>query len=505
MKTIRNVQEKKLSYNRKIVERIAYILLWQISLIIATKEWALLIIGLGAVLIIDIPASWKQLASKWFSINNWVAAISLTMLYTMIGKGIAADSLIFYFKRLLLIGINAISFSFMLNSMREYRHRDIKQDKKEFAFQKVIIYTSQLCICILILGGYLKNPSSGSTQFDQYVGINSISQIIAMVCLFISVIPIVKVTYTAKTFLQSCLFSITTILLISSAQSRMTSAVMMTILIFLTGYITSKKKIKALGLIMTAGWSLYYSIILPILVLLAPAIHQHTNIAKILYTATGSRYSLAWSGNIWHENGLNFLNNEKASSILPFLEKSYYTDSFIENYAPYLNNSKQIMDKFIPNGPHSMPIDLLLGVTKVVDDYTIPQYVWGLSGILIIALIKEYYTIKTKEISNKEILMANTCLNALILSVITTQTQGTIYLPFSIATSLLIISYSKKPPPKPSGTKKELTANKEDNNDQLFVKILLLIGSPLLILAPFVIFTLSYLISKVYDYQHLIN
>lgn len=476
---------------------LTYILLWQLSVIIATREWALLLICLGTLLIIDIPTSMRQITKNWFSINNWVVALGLAMLYTMIGKDIADNSSIFYFKRLLIIGINGISFTYMLNEMREYRQRKVRQNENRLNLRKVIIYISQLCISMLILGGYLKNPASGSNQFDMYLGINGASQIIALICLLVSVVPILKVRYCTKTFLQSCLFSITTVLLISASQSRITSAVMMTIVIFLTGYMTELKVLKALGLVVTAGWSIYYAIILPILVVLAPIIHQQEAIVKVLYTMTGSRYSLAWSGNMWHENGLNLLNSEMASSKLPFLQNSYYTNNITENYGSALIGSRRILDTFIPNGPHSMPIDLLLGLTRVIDNFTIPLYVWGLSSLLLIILIMEYYTSRGGSASRKENLMVNLCFNALTLSVITTQTQGTIYLPFALATSIILISHSKKSRLKFAKEGKGTSTTLNDNNDRLWMKFLLFFGSPLLILMPFAIYGTTYLLSRI--------
>lgn len=478
-------------------EGLTYILLWQLSIIIATREWTLLLICLAALLIIDIPTSMRQITKEWFSINNWVVALGLTMLYTMIGKDIADNSSIFYFKRLLLIGINGISFSYMLNEMRECREKKISQNENRLNLRKVIIYISQVCISILVLGGYLKNPASGSNQFDMYLGINGASQIIALICLLVTVVPILKVRYCAKIFLQSCLFSITTILLISASQSRITSAVMMTIIIFLTGYVTERKILKKLGLIVTAGWSVYYSIILPILVVLAPTIHQQPAIVKVLYTITGSRYSLAWSGNMWHENGLNLLNSEIASSKLPFLQNSYYTSNITENYGSALIGSKKILETFIPNGPHSMPIDLLLGLTKVIDSFTIPLYVWGLSGLLLIILITEYYTSRGRSALHKEDLMVNLCFNALTLSVITTQTQGTIYLPFALSTSIILISHSKKPRLRFAKRGKVASTILNDNNDRLYIRFLLFFSSPLLILMPFVIYGTAYLLARI--------
>lgn len=414
-----------------------YKAIWQICIIASTNEWPLLLLGLGATLVFSKTKNWSEMRRWWFDINNWLIATFMTLLYTMIRHNVELNSLVFFAKRTILVSLTVLSLNYLLNY--ESTAKQVARVKKSsFLKDKAIYITSQVSISLIIIAPFIANQGADSDIFDQLLGIQGASKTTALIFL-IAAASLPLVMQANKNILAIyCLFTQTSTILFAGAQSRLTAGVMMTSMVYIFGYIHKNKIINTTGRTLTRLWIVYYACILPLFTIAAPIIHERTKwLAKILYTATGSRYTLTWSANLWHENGLNFFNNDKASSIFSFLSKPYFDTDFTSLYGLASEFWQHGADVYVPGGAHSIFISILLQI-KSITFLSATTYIVII--LFMVLLIAEYRSVVDSKNLYRSTRMSLEIFIALMLSILTTESISLTLFMLTLSTYLLLLT-----------------------------------------------------------------
>lgn len=465
-----------------------YKAIWQICIIASTNEWPLLFLGLGTTLLFSKNSNWPAIRRWWFDINNWLVATFMTLLYTMIRHNVEINSLVFFAKRTILVSLTALSLNYLLNYDSEAKL--VANPRRSSRLKSKAIYiASQISICLLIIAPFIANQGVDSDIFDQLLGIQGASKATSLIFLMAaSSMPLVM--KANKNILAIyCLFTLTSTILFAGAQSRLTAGVMGTSMIYILGYIHKSKILNLIGRTCTKLWIAYYAFILPLCTIAAPIIHERTKwLAKILYTVTGSRYTLTWSANLWHENGLNFLNNNKASSVFSFLSKPYFDTDFTSLYGTASELWKHGADVYVPGGAHSIFISMLLKSKSITLISATPYIVIALFMVL---LIVEYKNMINSEGIYRNTIMSLEVFIALMLSILTTESISLTLLMLTLSTYLLILTNNQKS--KNIAKSNGLTLHAIHSS--LKGKVLHW-SSPTILIMPIIIYGSAYLLAK---------
>ncbi len=496
-----NVKEKPYNANHKIALTL-YLIIWQVCIFASTHEWPLLFIGLGATLVFTTPQNWVDIKKWWFTIDYWLIALSLTLLYTIIRHNVELNSYVLFAKRTILITISVLSLSKILTIKDNPSWQPLKR-KSERLFARTAICISQTSITLLITAPFIKNKGS-VTAIDEYLGIPGISQGLAMMFLLAASTLPLSIKLSRKNFIQSCLFSITSTILFAGSQSSITAGVMLGGLVYVLGYIHKSILVKNLGCIITRLWIVYYGLFLPLSTIAAPIIHdQAKGLAKLLYTVTGSRYSLAWSANLWHENGLNFLNKQDASSVFGFLSKSYFDADFTSLYGAAAETWNHNADVFVPGGAHSLPIALLLESNSLT--LTIIA-TWTTLILASILLFKEYRKQVRNDNFNQGKKISVEIFTALTLSIIVAENIALSLSLLGLFTYVILISSDSS---RLKSESQDLTRNSESdsykNSREDIFDGFISFTSPIMIVAPFLIYTMAYILAKLRIFEYILK
>lgn len=479
-----NPTSKTVYSERESLKTCLFKAIWQACVIASIKEWPLLLLGLGSTLTFTAPRYWSEIREWWFDIKNWLIAIFLTFLYTMIRHNVELNSFVFFAKRSIIISLTALSLNYLLNDEESEKPRTKAEVYSELK-RKIVYITSQICISLLMIAPFIKNIGTGSGQFDDFLGLQGASQIIALILMITSAsLPLTRQA-NQRNLAMYCLFTTTSTLIFTGAQSRMTAGVMMTSIIYMFGYVHKKKLLKILGETLTRLWIIYYAIFLPLCTIAAPIIHDKAKwMAKILYTATGSRYTLAWSANLWHENGLNFLNNDKSSSIITFLSRAYFDPDFTSLYGGGSDPNIFLLD-----GAHSIYISILLKSQSLTFSLAIT---WAVLTLSIVLLFREY-----KSKVNSRNLSSNTTTSleifmALILSVLAAESVSISLTILSLATYALLLENSPTSAGKwPKDDIKQKTILNYSARDNI-----LSLTSPVIMVMPLILYGLACILAR---------
>lgn len=475
-----------------------YKAIWQICIIASTNEWPLLLLGLGTTLVFSKTKDWSEMRRWWFDINNWLIATFMTLLYTMIRHNVELNSLVFFSKRTILVSLTVISLNYLLNYENTAK-QTAKPRKSTNLKNKVIYITSQASISLIIIAPFIANQGVDSDIFDQLLGIQGASKTTALIFL-IAAASLPLVMQANKNILAIyCLFTLTSTILFAGAQSRLTAGVMMTSMVYIFGYVYKNKIINTTGRAFTRLWIIYYAYILPLLTISAPIIHERTKwLAKILYTVTGSRYTLTWSANLWHENGLNFFNNDKASSIFSFLSKPYFDADFTSLYGLASEFWQHGADVYVPGGAHSIFISMLLQSKSITFSSATICIVIILFMVLLIA---EYRNTVDSENLYRSTMISLEIFIALMLSILTTESISLTLFMLTLSTYLLLLTNNKTS--INIGKRNKITLN--TSHSCLRGKAALSWSSPSMLIMPLILYGGAYLLAKMNLFSYIIK
>lgn len=491
MNTLQKTNPTSMSFNSKEESgrSCLYKAIWQVCIIASTNEWPLLLLGLSSTLVFSKTNNWLEIKKWWFNINNWTIAIFLTLLYTIVRHNVELNSLVFFAKRIIIISLSVISLNYLLKQKRSAKPIQSAKTRSKL-IKKVVYITSQISISLFILAPFITNQGADSDIFDELLNIQGASQVLALIFLATAASLPIAMQASKKDFASYCIFTLTSTMLFNCSQSRMTAGVMLTSMIYILGYIHKNKVIDFIGKTVTKLWIVYYAVFLPICTIAAPVIHDKAKwLAKILYTATGSRYTLTWSANLWHENGLNFSNNDKASSIFSFLSNAYFDTDFTSFYGHASEFWKHDADIFVPGGPHSIFISTLLQSKSMT---FLLAGTWILITLFVVLLIREYREQFNLGNLSRDTIVSLEIFMALILSVITAESISLTLYMLTFATYLLLLTNNAQGRPR------------HKNNDfKPKVKIYLPahqealpLSSPIILVTPLIIYGGAYLLAQ---------
>ena len=476
--------------DRDSLKSYLYKAIWQVSILASINEWPLLVLGLVSTLVFSKTTYWSEIRKWWFDTNNWLIAIFLTLLYTIIRHNVELNSFVFFAKRTIIISLAVLSLNYLLNYAKSAK-KTKKVEKGEILNNKLVYIVSLTSASIFILAPFIANQGGDSEIFDKLVGIQGASKTTGLMFMAIAASLPLAMKADKKFLAIYYLFTLTSTMLITCSQSRMTAGVMMTSMIYIFGYIHKKKVINAIGKLITKLWIVYYAVFLPICTIAAPIIHNNAKwLAKILYTATGSRYTLAWSANLWHENGLNLFNNDQASSIFGFLSKPYFDTDFTALYGSASEIWTHGADVFVPGGAHSIFISILLRSQSIT---LLAVGEWILITLFMVLLIREY-----NDKVNSGNLSGNTLISleifmALVLSVLTAESISLSLYMLTLSTYLLLLNnnLSCKEAPQNKAIKPKTLINSS------YRRNILSLSSPLILIMPLILYGSAYLLAKV--------
>ena len=485
-----NLESQSVWKGRCLLKKCVYKTIWQVCILASINEWPLLILGLGSTLVFSKTRNWSDIREWWLDTNNWLIAIFLSLLYTIIRHNVELNSLVFFAKRTVLISLSILSLNYLINYGKETKNTQ-KTERGEDLNRKFVYIGSLISISLLILAPFIANQGADSDIFDQLLGIKGASKTTALIFMATAASLPLAMKANMKIFANYCLFILTSTMLFACSQSLMTAGVMLTSMIYIFGYIHKINIVKAVGKSITKLWIVYYAILLPICTIAAPLLHDNAKwLTKILYTVTGSRYTLAWSANLWHENGLNLYNNDQASSIFKFLSKAYFDTDFTALYGSASEIWNHGADVFVPGGAHSIFISILLQSQSIT---LLAASEWLLITLFMLLLIGEYNKINPKDLSKNTSISLEIFI-ALMLSVLTAESISLSLCMLTLSTYLLLLLNNNW---QYRSTRKYKTIKTRPLKNLLFETNILSLSSPVILIMPLILYGFAYFLAKI--------
>lgn len=406
-------------------------IIWSISVLCTIEDFGQFLIGSIASMGI-ITSTYKKKIRVNYTRENMLLMGCIGMcsviFYTWVRWDAPQNIMIMFSKRYLLIAVQLISLSMLMQNKR----REVEeQPKKEHRiWVHVIAFASLITIVTLPFA----KSSLSETAIALYFCTVLLTSLIG--------IKAYKNTTCRYKKVWAVLFSLTAILLSWCSESRIVGGMEIINLISLLLFYYKKDQRKSLLHCLhqlaqfTQKASIYsFSVILPTLVLAGPWIISETPriLSKTLWTLTGSRYFICWSYNLWSKGVLNLksaINYDKRISYI--VDPEFYNDYITEFYSSPMTTVGQI-SKYQGNA-HSAPLQQLITIfTGSRHDIAITLITILLAAYAIKLLFSLYKT------QCNRLILFSLYSNLLILAYITTESVTNWHLTLLLTSQVLSI------------------------------------------------------------------
>lgn len=389
--------------------------IWVLSILLTVEDLGQFIIGCIASTGSIIRTYDQNFKKDYLTKENLLLigciGIGTALFYTWIRWDASQNTYIMYSKRYLIIPIQIISLSMLMQTKPEEDETGTKREG----------YTWIKVAALAAINITFTLPFAKSTLSAAELTLYFFTVVLA------SAVGIAASHTTQCKFKQAwaLLFSITAIIVCWCSQSRIMGGIELLNLISLLTFYCNKKRKRAayhlanrvMQLMQTA--SIYtFSILLPTLVMAGPWIISNTPniISKTLWTLTGSRYFLGWSYSIWATDALGLRSAMNISHSIPYLE----THEFYNHYLTEFYGTTSIeLDKLYPQA-HSSSIQLLIEIFGN-SMQNIPTLV--ATSLITAYIIKYIFSLYRRAANTQQskFILFSLCSNLLILGYITTE------------------------------------------------------------------------------------
>ena len=333
--------------------------IWLTAILTSVQNLGQFCVGtITSLAITHVRENHNKASAPWLS-NELILAccigISSAIFYTWIRFNPEQNAYIMFTKRYLLIPLNLVSLSMLLFSQK-HRNKDKEKGEKKTWKNILIIASINIILTLPFAKDILKNE-----HIIIYFAVVILSAVVTAL--------LDRDSDKGNSKSYGIIFSVSSVLLIFFCESRIIGGVYTTSVALLACYklqdtILRLKILKKTILVIQMTGIYYFSIILPLLVILSPWITPKESdwSSKALWTLTGSRYFSTWSYNLWgsEELGLRSIFNLKGQ--IPFLDTYTFYDKHLTEYYGETFVNIERLSKYLGNA-HSDPIQRLLNLT----------------------------------------------------------------------------------------------------------------------------------------------